>query len=181
MKQIKRMSQVELAAYIQSYLLRSGIKVVLSGGSSVSFYSNNAYVSHDLDLINVDFAKRQKIKNALSELEFTEHGRHFIHPDTKFIVEFPDGPLSVGEEPVKEVLEVKCSTGTLRIISATDCVKDRLCAYYFWNDNQGLAQAILVAKNNKVDFKCAEFYLLRSLVGFGVFFISKYDRIQTRL
>ena len=42
-------------------------------------------------------------------------------------------------------------TGILRVVSATDCVKDRLCAFYFWNDQQGLAQAILVAQNQPVD------------------------------
>jgi hypothetical protein len=44
-------------------------------------------------------------------------------------------------------------TGTLRVVSATDCVKDRLCAFYFWNDQQGLTQALLVAKSQNVDFK----------------------------
>jgi hypothetical protein len=39
----------------------------------------------------------------------------------------------------------------LRILSHTDCVKDRLCAFYFWNDQQGLAQAVLVAKSQNVD------------------------------
>jgi hypothetical protein len=68
-------------------------------------------------------------------------------------VEFPDGPLSVGEEPVMTVSEFKLKTGTLRILSATDCVKDRWCAYYFWNDRQGLAQAIWVSKSQKVDLK----------------------------
>ena len=37
MKQIKNMSQVELAAYIQNSLQLEGINVVLSGGSGVSF------------------------------------------------------------------------------------------------------------------------------------------------
>ncbi|GAB4538613.1 MAG: hypothetical protein Fur002_02340 [Anaerolineales bacterium] len=92
----------------------------------------------------------------MSQLGFIEHGRRFVHPDTEFIVEFPDGPLSVGEEPVKEVAKVKLSTGILRVISATDCVKDRLCAYYFWNDHQGLQQAVLVAQNNTIDFREVE-------------------------
>jgi hypothetical protein len=48
------------------------------------------------------------------------------------------------------VQEVKLETGTLRLISATDCVKDRLCAYYFWDDLQGLEQAILVFQQNNV-------------------------------
>jgi hypothetical protein len=32
-------------------------------------------------------------------------------------------------------------------------VKDRLCAFYFWNDQQGLAQAVLVAESQDVDLK----------------------------
>jgi hypothetical protein len=32
-------------------------------------------------------------------------------------------------------------------------VKDRLCAFYFWNDQQGLAQAVLVTESQMVDLK----------------------------
>jgi hypothetical protein len=153
MKQIKNMSQVELAAYIQDSLQKAGIKVVLSGGSAVSFYSSDKYVSKDLDLINANFAKRSKIKSMMEKLSFHEHGRYFVNPETQFLVEFPDGPLSVGEEPVKEVREFELATGTLRVVSPTDCVKDRLCAFYFWNDQQGLAQAVLVVESQSVDLK----------------------------
>jgi hypothetical protein len=153
MKKIKNMSQVELAAFVQSHLQQAGISVVLSGGSAVSFYSSNKYVSKDLDLINANFARRREIMTVMEKIGFREQGRYFINPDTEYFIEFPDGPLSVGEEPVKEINEFELSTGTLRIISPTDCVKDRLCAYYFWNDLQGLAQAILVTRNQKVDLK----------------------------
>jgi hypothetical protein len=153
MKRIKSMSQVELAAYIQDSLQKQGIQVVLSGGSAVSFYSSNKYVSKDLDLINTNFARRSKIKFVMEELGFNEQGRYFSHPETTFFVEFPDGPLSVGEEPVKEISEFELSTGTLKILSSTDCVKDRLCAFYFWNDLQGLEQAVLVANSQKVNLK----------------------------
>lgn len=153
MKQLRNMTQVELAAYIQDSLQSQDIHVVLSGGSAVSFYSSNRYVSNDLDLINTNFAKRSKIKSAMEKIGFQEKGRYFINPETQFFVEFPDGPLSVGEEPVKEISKFQLATGTLRIVSATDCVKDRLCAFYFWNDQQGLAQAVLVAKSQNVDLK----------------------------
>ena len=153
MKQLKTMSQAELAAYIQDFLQLEGINVVLSGGSAVSFYSSDKYVSKDLDLINVDFARRNKIKSVMEKLGFLEKGRYFVNPETEFFVEFPEGPLSVGEEPVKEISEFELATGTLRIVSATDCVKDRLCAFYFWNDRQGLEQAILVAQTQNVDLK----------------------------
>lgn len=153
MKKIKNMSQVELAAYVQDVLQAKGIQVVLSGGSVVSFYTSNKYVSKDLDLINTSFSKRSKIKAVMDKLGFHEQGRYFIHPETTFFIEFPDGPLSVGEEPVKEISEFELPTGTLRVLSPTDCVKDRLCAFYFWNDLQGLEQAILVTKSQQVDLK----------------------------
>jgi len=153
MKQIKHMIQAELAAYIQDILQHEGIKVVLSGGSAVSFYSTNKYVSKDLDLINTNFAKRSQIKSAMEKIGFKEQGRYFANPETKLFVEFPDGPLSVGQEPVKEISEFKLATGILRVVSATDCVKDRLCAFYFWNDQQGLAQAILVTESQNVDLR----------------------------
>jgi phosphorylcholine metabolism protein LicD len=153
MKQIKNMNQAELAAYVQSHLEKEGINVVLSGGSAVSFYSSNKYVSEDLDLINTNFAKRRDIKATMETIGFQEKGRYFVNSETQFFVEFPQGPLSVGEEPVKVIDEFKLATGILHIISATDCVKDRLCAYYFWNDQQGLAQAILVSKSQRVDLQ----------------------------
>ena len=153
MKQIKKMSQAELAAYIQVSLQKEGIIVVLSGGSAVSFYSSDKYVSKDLDLINTNFARRSKIKSMMEKIGFHEKGRYFVNPETQFFVEFPDGPLSVGEEPVKEISEFELATGTLRIVSPTDCVKDRLCAFYFWKDQQGLAQAVLVAESQNVDLK----------------------------
>ncbi len=77
--------------------------------------------------------------------------RYFIHPDTDHIVEFPPGPLSVGSEPVKEIIEIEYATGILRVISATECVKDRLAAFYHWDDKQSLIQAVLVALTNNVD------------------------------
>jgi hypothetical protein len=151
MKKIRNMTLAELAAYVQTQLRTEEIEVVLSGGATVSLYSSNQYVSKDVDLINVRFIKRSKVKAAMEKIGFQEQGRYFSHPDSKFLVEFPDGPLSVGEESVRKIDEVQLSTGLLRVISPTDCVKDRLCAFYFWNDQQGLAQAILVTKSQNVD------------------------------
>ena len=171
MKHIKHMTQVELAAYVQDALQRTGISVVLSGGSAVSFYSSNQYVSKDLDLINTNFARRRDIRSVMEQLGFQEKGRYFTNPESAYFVEFPDGPLAVGEEPVKEISDFKLTTGTLRVISATDCVKDRLCAYYFWNDQQGLVQAVLVTKGQKVDLKEVKRWSIAEGKGqeFGVF------------
>ena len=42
-------------------------------------------------------------------------------------------------------------TGKLLLLSPTDCIKDRLAAYYYWDDKQCLEQAIMVAEENKID------------------------------
>ena len=151
MKPIAEMSQLELAAFVQEYLRQHGIDTVLTGGSAVMFYSRNLYVSKDVDLITLSFVQRRGLREAMRALGFAEEGRHFVHPESPHVIEFPAGPLSVGKEPVKEVQEIVLATGRLKIISPTDCVKDRLSAFYYWDDRQALEQAILVCQHNPVD------------------------------
>ena len=153
MKSIKRMTEVELAALVATRLRRAGIEVVLSGGTCVSIYSGRRYVSMDLDLVNVKFAGRRQIRESMAELGFNERGRSFAHPDAPYLVEFPPGPLAVGEEPVRRVDEMKVSTGLLKLLSPTDCVKDRLAWFFHCADRQCLEQAALVAEANDVDLR----------------------------
>jgi len=117
MKPVGKMTQGELGAFIQSQLREKGIEVILSGGAAVAIYSNNKYVSRDLDLINIYGANRRKIRDIMTAIGFYEEGRYFRHPDSKFFVEFPPGPLTIGEEPVKQIIEKKLSTGVLKVIS----------------------------------------------------------------
>jgi hypothetical protein len=156
MKAIRELTNAELAAYVQSRLRDKGIDVVLSGGACVSVYSGDRYVSMDLDLINTRFARRRRIRETMCEIGFTEKGRHFTHPESRFSVEFPPGPLAVGSEPVKNIDEHTLDSGLLRIISPTDCVKDRLAGYYHWNDLQCLEQAAMVAEAQKIDIEEVE-------------------------
>lgn len=151
MKPISEMSLGELAAFVCSHLLKYGINVVLSGGACVTIYTTNRYQSYDLDFIENITSSRKRLREAMFEIGFEEEGRHFKHPDTEFFVEFPPGPLSIGSEPVRDIVEMELPTGRLRLLSSTDCVKDRLAAYYYWNDKQCLEQALLVAENNEID------------------------------
>lgn len=153
MKSPEEMTQLELAAYVQSVLEPHGIKVVLSGGAATSFYCDNKYVSFDVDLVNVYSASHDKIKKILLSHEFVEDSRYFKHPSSKFFIEFPPGPLFVGSEPVREIHEIQLDTGILRIISSTDSVKDRLAAFYHWNDQQCLQQAVLIMKTSRIDLE----------------------------
>jgi hypothetical protein len=153
MKPLSEMTRLEIAAFIGGEFKHRNINVVLSGGSCVSIYSREKYVSMDLDFVNASFTKRNIITAAMLALGFSEENRYFKHPQTRFLIEFPPGPLGVGDEPVKQIDEISTSTGIVRIISPTDCVKDRLAWYYHGNDTECLEQAVLVAQDNDVDLK----------------------------
>lgn len=147
------MTQAELAAFVCDSLARQGIRVVLSGGAAVAIYSENRYVSQDVDLINAYQVRQSTISKHMLSLGFAEHGRYFRHPQSTALVEFPPGPLAVGGEPVEETLSLEFPTGVLKIVSPTDCIKDRLAAFYHWGDRQALAQAVLVAAHQPFDME----------------------------
>jgi hypothetical protein len=133
----------ELGAYVCDSLKASGIDSFLSGGAVVSIYTNNKYESFDLDFVSL--ADRAKIKRVMLKLGFIQdNGRLFTHPCTRYFVEFPGSAIQIGESIVHEFNELKLKTGTLKLLTPTDCVKDRLAAFYHWNDRQGLDQAVWV-------------------------------------
>jgi len=153
---IKNMNMTELAAFVCNELEKHDINVVLSGGSCVEIYSWGDYTSYDLDLINRYNETFYKIKNVMLNLGFKEEGKYFVHEGTKYFIEFPSGPLGVGDEPVNKIDEIKTKYGTLKLLTPTDCVKDRLAAYFHWDDEQSLTQAVWVASKNDIDLENIE-------------------------
>ena len=151
MKPHSAMDQGEVAALVASHLRSRGIDVILCGGACVSLHAEGDYVSLDLDFVDNGYTRRSRIGDALSEIGFTEEGRYFRHPDIEFPVEFLPGPPMVGEERPGEISERPFETGTLRLLSPTDCIKDRLTWYYYDSDRQALEQAVLVARKNPID------------------------------
>jgi hypothetical protein len=152
---MRKMDLKELAQYTYQGLKKQGISVTLSGGACVSIYTENAYQSIDLDFIREIHETFKNTSSAMDSLGFVRTGRRFNHPQSEFYVEFPAPPLTVGEEAPKEVREyiIRTSLGDIgvKMLSPTDCVKDRLCAFFHWNDRQSLDQAFMVASSQKVD------------------------------
>jgi hypothetical protein len=144
----------ELAVLVSQTLERAGITATLSGGGAVSMYSDNEYQSHDLDFVSSERLKT--IGDAITPLGFRRVGkvRQFEHPDTQWYVEFPPGPLAFGETVIAsdEAPVLETEYGLLRIITPTHCVMDRIAAYVYWQDNQSLNQAAMVASRQNVDW-----------------------------
>ncbi len=96
----------------------------------------------------------KRVKEALENLGFhKEMGRYFSHPDTELLIEFPPGPLSIGNSPVSSIQTMIIGNSTLNLLTPTQCVMDRLAAFYHWDDVQSLKQAILVAALHDVDME----------------------------
>jgi hypothetical protein len=142
-------SIAELGSIVCEALKKEGIDAFLSGGAVVSIYTRNKYESFDLDFVSL--ADRSKIKQIMLNLGFNQdRSRLFLHPKTKYCVEFPGSAVRVGESLITEFNEIKTRGGTLKLLTPTDSVKDRLAAFYHWNDRQGLDQALLVAQAQPV-------------------------------
>ena len=149
----KSLALTDLAALICDACRKKGIDAVLSGGACVSIYTKNRYESFGLDFVLPSHISQKRIGPVLEPLGFRKDGRHYRHPGRPYIVEFLPPPLSVGEEPVLEIHEIRRGRRTLRLLSPTDCVKDRLAAFYLWNDNPALVQAVMVCKHTPVDLR----------------------------
>lgn len=102
---------------VADHLRQNDICVVLTGGSCVSIYTNNRYLSYVLDFIEEGRSTRKKIGACLREIGFQGKDQYFTHTDTRFYVEFPSGPLAIGDEPVREIPRQEFVTGSLRLLS----------------------------------------------------------------
>ena len=110
----------EVATIVCAALDESGISVVLSGGAAVSIYSDNEYESYDLDFVPMGLARR--VDRVMESLDFSRKQRHWVHQRSRYWVEFPAGPVAIGEEIIHDFAERSSPAGRLRILHPTECV-----------------------------------------------------------
>jgi hypothetical protein len=129
-----------------------GITAVLTGGSAATLYAPHVYTSHDADFVLERDESVDEITGALLSIGYRREtkSRIFVHPDTVFTIDFPRGPLAVGGDYVHDVAILTDDT-RLRILSPTDCVRDRLGHFYHWDDFTALGAAVGVAKAHVED------------------------------
>jgi hypothetical protein len=146
-------TEEELWKYIASELSKHEVDVILVGGAVVSIYSKGAYRSGDLDFVINDFS-RTKLREVLAALGFHQKGRHFKNSDCKHLyLEFATFPASIGDDYSITPDELVHEGQIIKIFSPTDCVRDRLASFAFFNARECLDQAILVARNHSINFE----------------------------
>lgn len=140
-----RCTEEELWHYVAWHLEGAGIRSVLVGGAVVSIYTEGLYRSGDLDLIP-EGADRTRLADELAKIGFQpSRSRYFKHPSCNHLfLEFPHGPVEIGEEFPVVPAEIEVEGRTLRLLSPTDSVKDRLAGYIHWKSRSNFDQAELI-------------------------------------
>ncbi|WP_408095619.1 nucleotidyltransferase [Peredibacter sp. HCB2-198] len=153
----KTCTEEELWKYVAGHLKDRGIDTVLVGGAVVSIYTEGAYESGDLDLILTNYFVTN-LPEIMAEIGFIrDKRRHFIHPECKHLyIEFPKGPLEIGDDIHIQPDETTVGGTTIKILSPTDCVKDRLATYIHFKDRVGIEQALMVARKHPVNLSSIE-------------------------
>jgi hypothetical protein len=109
-------------------------------------------MSKDLDFITVE--RNKMIAPVIAGLGFRLRGKDFVHDESNYFLEFPPGPLTFGDRYVdtSETDVVRTKYGTLRIITPTQCLMDRIAWVVHGKDPQSRAQAVLVARHQAIDW-----------------------------
>ncbi|MBZ0172181.1 MAG: hypothetical protein K8E66_07370 [Phycisphaerales bacterium] len=145
-----------MTATVGSGLRAERIRAVLTGGACVNLYTRGAHHSKDIDLILETQVTRRELDDAMQKVGFSRHGDRYEHTTARFYVEFPPGPLAIGGDLSIRPVEIRRGGQRMLALSATDCCRDRLAAFYHWNDRQSLRSAVLVALRNRVRMSTIE-------------------------
>jgi len=136
---------------VSSTLEKAGITATLVGGACATIYSGGTYTSEDLDLIIQSAPGRRALDEAMASIGFTRRDAQYFHAKSDFFVEFPRGPLAIGQDLRIKPVRQKVGTSKILTLSATDSCRDRLAAFYHWNDRESLDVAVAIAMRQSVN------------------------------
>ena len=145
----------EVAFAVCTALDRVGVTAVLTGGGAATLYAPEAIQSFDLDFVLEVYSDEKSPGKALEALGFRREGHDYRHRTSRFQLEFPVGPLAVGDERIERWNTLGEGGQLLHVITATDSCRDRLAAFYHFRDRSALDQArsVYAAARKRVDLK----------------------------
>ena len=129
----------------------AGIRGVLTGGGCASVQSGGIYTSRDLDFVLDGPTDQRTLDAALSAVGYVRRDDRYIHPRCPFWLEFPPGPLGIGSDTAIEPAVITVEGRRILALSPTDACRDRLAAFYHWDDRQSLDTAVAIARRHRVN------------------------------
>lgn len=153
----RNISRTELAALVCRVLKDAGDSPTLVGGSAASIYTNEVYVSDDLDIVS--YKDKRIIRPVMQNLGFVEKGSYWEHPETNLLIQFVAPPTMIGNKYVSKPARLRTVAGTLPIISALDSACDRL-AWYLSGDAESLEHCVNIIVTQKVPLSQIKAWLI---------------------
>ncbi len=148
---------IDVCFEVSNALEHHSIVGVLTGGSAATVYAPNVYTSRDADFVLTQYPEQTRLERALAEIGYARSATEgmYEHAKSVYTVDFPKGPLAVGGDYVRETSMLERRGLRLRILTVTDCVRDRLAGFYHWNDYTSLNAAVGVARAHRahIDFE----------------------------
>jgi hypothetical protein len=146
-------TELGLWHHVAAHLEARGVGVVLVGGAVVASYSQGAYRSGDLEFVTERYFE-ESVDACMRELGFRRKGKHYEHPRCRHVfVEFVAGPLGIGDDTSIVPSTESVGGQKLKILSPTDCVRDRLASYIHYDARECLDWAALVADARSADWR----------------------------
>ena len=150
-------------------LRERGIRAVLTGGACATLYSGGTYSSVDADFVLVGETELATLDETMNALGFRRERDRYVHAKSAFFVEFLPGPLAIGHDDQIRPTTRRAGGAATLLLSPSDSCRDRLAAFYHWNDRQSLAVAVQIAARNRIRWSV----LSRWSAAEG--FLEKYD------
>lgn len=144
------MTLTDVCFKVCTALDKAGTVAVLVGGSAATYYAPEAYQSDDVDFI-IRLGGSSAAVEALERIGFKEREGLYYSDETRYTLEFPAGPLMVGDDYISNYATVRRDDEVLYVLQPYDSVRDRLLWYYHYRDYSALNAAAAVAARNDVD------------------------------
>lgn len=151
-----RCTEKQMWHWVAVHLAQAGIDCTLVGGAVAAIYSQGAYRSGDLDIVVENFPRPtpKQMDAVFGTFGFQRRGMLYHHPECHHLaVQVLLGSVHVGKDHHIVPSVAKVSGVSIKMLSATDIVKDRLASCLYFHAEECFDQAELVARAQTIDWQ----------------------------
>jgi len=143
----------QVAAIISGCMDEEGYDPVLTGRSCAAIYAGSSIHPKTLDFVARDFTI-EEVAKTMAGVGFLDSGhRTFSNKYCPYEVLLMPYPVRVGDDVVSDAKVMRTAKGSLKLLTPTDCVRQRLSMFYRWNDRDALDDALKVASKHEIDME----------------------------
>ena len=129
-KELEGLVISQVAAIISSYMDEQGYEPVLTGRSCAAIYAGSSIHPKTLDFVVRDFTI-DEVAETMAGVGFLGSGhRTFSNKYCPYEVLLSTHPVVVGDDVVSDVKVMRTAKGPLKLLTPTDCVRQRLSMFY---------------------------------------------------